>query len=570
MTDLTPQNLSSLYLDDSGPVCVTTIESTWRDAGKKKKKVKDEGIQVHLSHRRHGKGIQTTEKVSAGAQTVDPAESVTIPKKVDDAGLVQFLRKHEPEVTRLLTTNSSVRAFDQWMPNWEEDESGDSLVKNFTLTFGEGTSKQGGVEAEVSALAWNSNGSVVGVAFGSRHHSTWCSDHKGAIATWNVDRGVRLRPNEPDQWQETTSCLMTLGWHPSLPPILAAGNFLGEILIWNWSKKEDPLLGQTEAETSGHREPISQVRWLSDDKSSSVHRRQRLVTSGTDGRVVVWQIALSHPSRLIEPLKTIALKASDIPKDLKKNILSKGKGLVPVQFGKRETGINCMVFCLDDSSHLILGNETGAIFRATTGAIAPVGEPRLSEKSHASKKSHHHDEWEAALRANLDHSPVVLAFEPSDGPIYGVDFSPFHRNLFLACGADGTIRLYHQFQAAPCLTVTPPLESASDNAAPLLSVKWSPKRPLVFAVCTASGLVCLYDLSKSATMPYTKFRLHPDHASLSATSLAFNPRLPLLGVGVSDGSTQIWRIPIALTERIPRALQILSKIAGEEEEAEGE
>ena len=84
--------------------------------------------------------------------------------------------------------------------------------------------------------------------------------------------------------------------------------------------------GQTEAETSGHREPISQIRWLADDNTSSIHRRQRLVTSGTDGRVVVWQIALSHPSKLIEPLKAVALKATDIPKDLKKNIITKGRG----------------------------------------------------------------------------------------------------------------------------------------------------------------------------------------------------------------------------------------------------
>ena len=86
--------------------------------------------------------------------------------------------------------------------------------------------------------------------------------------------------------------------------------------------------GQTEAETSGHREPISAVRWLTDPakSSSSTHRRQRLVTSGTDGRVVIWQIALSHSSRLIEPLKAVALKATDIPQELKKTALGRGEG----------------------------------------------------------------------------------------------------------------------------------------------------------------------------------------------------------------------------------------------------
>ena len=83
-------------------------------------------------------------------------------------------------------------------------------------------------------------------------------------------------------------------------------------------------------------------------------------------------------------------------------------------------------------------------------------------------------------------------------------------------------------------------------------------------------LTCNFLIYSSATLPYTKFRLHSEHASLAATSLAFNPRLPLLAVGVADGSTQIWRLPVTLTERVPRALQILSKIAGEEEEEAGD
>ena len=82
-------------------------------------------------------------------------------------------------MSRILTHNSSIRAFDHWLPNWEEELATDSLVKSFTLTFAESAAKEGGVEPEVSSIAWNANGSVVGVAYGSRHHSTWCSDHKG-------------------------------------------------------------------------------------------------------------------------------------------------------------------------------------------------------------------------------------------------------------------------------------------------------------------------------------------------------------------------------------------------------
>ena len=47
---------------------------------------RDEEIQVHVSHRRHGKGCQTAEKTNSSAQTVDPAEMFVKPKKEDDAG----------------------------------------------------------------------------------------------------------------------------------------------------------------------------------------------------------------------------------------------------------------------------------------------------------------------------------------------------------------------------------------------------------------------------------------------------------------------------------------------------
>ena len=94
-------------------------------------------------------------------------------------------------MSRVLVHNSSVRAFDNWTPNWEEELDADSLVKSFTLTFADNAAKEGGVQPEVSSVAWNANGSVVGVAFGSQRHSTWCSDHKGASRELVVPEIVR-------------------------------------------------------------------------------------------------------------------------------------------------------------------------------------------------------------------------------------------------------------------------------------------------------------------------------------------------------------------------------------------
>lgn len=43
-------------------------------------------------------------------------------------------------------------------------------------------------------------------------------------------------------------------------------------------------------------------------------------------------------------------------------------------------------------------------------------------------------------------NPISGAFEPHLGPVYSVSFSPFHRNLFLSCSMDGSIRIYDLLQ----------------------------------------------------------------------------------------------------------------------------
>ena len=45
-------------------------------------------------------------------------------------------------------------------------------------------------------------------------------------------------------------------------------------------------------------------------------------------------------------------------------------------------------------------------------------------------------------------SPVTFAFSPHCGPVFSVDCSPYHRNLFLSCGTDASVRLYSMLQVS--------------------------------------------------------------------------------------------------------------------------
>ena len=40
------------------------------------------------------------------------------------------------------------------------------------------------------------------------------------------------------------------------------------------------------------------------------------------------------------------------------------------------------------------------------------------------------------------HNPVTFVFKNHFGPVYAVDSSPFHRNIFLSSSTDSTVRMY--------------------------------------------------------------------------------------------------------------------------------
>jgi len=44
-------------------------------------------------------------------------------------------------------------------------------------------------------------------------------------------------------------------------------------------------------------------------------------------------------------------------------------------------------------------------------------------------------------------NPISFAFEQHMGPVYSLDFSMFHRNVFLSSSIDGTIKLYDLLQS---------------------------------------------------------------------------------------------------------------------------
>ena len=101
-----------------------------------------------------------------------------------------------------------------------------------------------------------------------------------------------------------------------------------------------------------------------------------------------------------------------------------------------------------------------------------------------------------------------------------IQFSPFHRNLFLTGGQDGTIRLYHVLEQYPIRQWEPTsssvpgsstmIENDSENPfIPVSCICFSFIRPNVFAVGTKDGYIYIYDLIVNLSSPINVLKLPP-------------------------------------------------------------
>ena len=198
--------------------------------------------------------------------------------------------------------------------------------------------------------------------------------------------------------------------------------------------------------------------------------------------------------------------------------------------------------------------------------------------------SQHSHSLSLSLSLSLSHSPSLAHTHThttttiSVGPVHSISCSPFHRNLFLSCGADGIISLYSLLQAKPLLTMDP-------SPTYILAVSWSKVRPLVFTATTEDGVTFLYDLGVSTTSYVVEIHSgakagdtstsleekNMDHGGAgdyghsskrsATTCVAFNPRQrALFATGNSNGTIHLWRLPPTLSTSVAKEEQQLLTI----------
>ncbi|KAG8447982.1 hypothetical protein GDO86_015184 [Hymenochirus boettgeri] len=323
-------------------------------------------------------GTQTEKNVNQRTLDVDLGPLLDYP----DLG--QFLKRVEGVVIKELEKNLKSHAFDGFDVNWEEQN--ELVTCLHSLQYPEALELQ----LQVTSVSWNSTGSVVACSYGRLGDGDW-STEKSYVCTWNLDRRGFL-PNHPDTVIDVQSSVMCLAFHPLQPSLIAGGLYNGEVLLWDTSRTDDPLIGRTGLTADTHTDAVYQVVWM--HKKTQGHRHQVLSVS-TDGKILVWQ--LDKEGHLVL-LDGFALVTQQIPSNTKIN-----------KQGREDTavGVTCFSFSHFDPSQFVVGVEGGYLLKcsASSQTLAAV-----STDSSISLKA-----------------PAQFTFSPHRGPVYSVDCSPFHR-----------------------------------------------------------------------------------------------------------------------------------------------
>ncbi|NXU50455.1 WDR34 protein, partial [Turnix velox] len=458
-------------------------------------------------------------------QSKEAAQDFQQDVQVDHSSLLAFLQRVEDVVIKELNKNWNSHAFDGFEVNWTDQN--ETVLCLHALSYPEAQDQN----LQVTSVSWNATGSVVGCSYGRLDDGDW-STEKSYVCTWNLDRRG-LNPQRPDLVVDVPSCVMCLAFHPSQPSLIAGGLFSGELVVWDTSRTEDPVLWRTGMTDDTHTDPVYQVHWLPDAKHRS---HDRLLSASTDGKILVWR--QERGGRLVLA-EGFTLLAQQVPRSAQ---------LKKLTWGEAAVGVTSLSFSHFDPHVFVVGVEGGYSLKCSLAAETPaLCGPAGSVPRRA---------------------PAELTFAPHAGPIYSVSCSPFHRqvlNLFLSCGTDGQVHLHSLLQ-------TQPLLSLQLSKKYLFSVCWSPVRPLVFAAASGEGNcnecfsfpgdVHLFDFEKSSQKPALSIKQAAGEHPVNC--LEFNTKqTQLLAAGDAAGAVRVWQLSSDFTEQRPREVNQLEQLVSE-------
>ncbi|CAG2056042.1 unnamed protein product, partial [Timema podura] len=312
-------------------------------------------------------------------------------------------------------------------------------------------------------------------------------------------------PTKSYKTLETRSCVTSLKAHPSEPSLLAVGTFSGELLVWNLHSEDEILVGSSAVVPGSHREAITHVSWIR--SPDPTHQRPLLVTSSSDGRVLVWSVG-SRPGslRLVDGF-VISMEYS-MKVQNKVQISPLGGS------NSAELGVTCFSFSPHDPTSFVVGVEGGTILKCST----------ITDKSTSVVSTEVH------LR-----DPVLSCYDSHQGAVTCITFSPHRQGVFLTCSTDKEIHIYHTDQPSPAQVFYSDFE--------ILGVSWCPSHPHLFAAWGMGGTVDFFDLKSREVTPVLSLYSADKPSPVSVVSFSPSSNNQLAAAKL-HGKVTVWKIPV--------------------------
>ncbi|XP_034457463.1 WD repeat-containing protein 34 [Hippoglossus hippoglossus] len=486
-----------------------TVESVWR---KKHESQRDtRGCQTSAVHRCEAE-VQSVSTTSSSTQTEPEPLTQLDPEAPDPPGLRDFLQRVEEELVGELVTNARSHAFDGFQVNWGDHSQ---LVSCLHLLQHPVAQDRG---LHVTCVSWSCTGSVVACGYGRIDDGGW-STESSYVCTWNLDRRG-LNPKQADLVIDVPTAVTALCCHPEQPALMAGGLYSGEVVVWDTSRTQDPVLALTGMSAESHREPVYQVSWVPLQKRGEFG----VLSASSGGRVLLWTLDSDQGRFVLDA--AFAFVRQQVPHGVS----------VKTRGGSSTVGVTSLALSPWDSDTFLVGSEGGLLLRCSFSSTTPAAV--ASEGQSVTPRA-----------------PAVFSFRPCSGPVHSIHCSPFHRNLFVSAGTDGLAHVHSLLQVNPLLSLR-----VSDSY--VFQVQWSPTRPLVFAAATGQGKVQIFDLGRRSLRAAAT--IEQGGAGHAATSLAFNAHDPrLMAVGNTDGTLGVWQLSADLSEQSPRESSQLEQIANQ-------
>lgn len=439
----------------------------------------------------HNEGVQTTEFTAVDQDTstisCNNVETQTEKMeqnegaKVDVNRLATWLKTICPNMLNELKDTSLTSAMASMRLNDQDTTVTAHMVQLIECAYVDDQTRY------VSSLSWNTTGNTLAVAY-CNIHETWCH-HKGLIHLYTFDREAQL-PALPNKTLNSEACITCVAFHSLVPSIICAGTFSGEVYLWNIQNEDEHSLITSIA---GHEDRVSCLSWVCniDSKKNSA----LLATAGLDSYLVLWEVDVDENTCKMKQKFTTGRMNYKKSADTFSKLKSLEGGIVAFDFSPHVSGL------------FVLGTETGTLAKCSLfGAKTILGSDALD--------------------------PSVSAFEKHEGAVNSVEFSPHRKELFLSCGADHEIRIFHIEQTNPVQVIF--------MEAGLCSASWLLQEAQLLLGCGPRGSIRLYSLRHGQLVP---------HSASSGSDAPFytqavnTQRQNMVVFGDAKGTVHLWSIP---------------------------